>query len=176
MWVPELCMGLQRYAEVCRLLSASDHPGSSSSSLLLAPDTQTQHQRDSSIPQQVYRPCICQTIYLQLFDGVSSSANHQPHLTRWDQHLLHRGSALPIAMETGTVSTAVHDLDQQPLRLPVKTQTWRSLATGRGEEVMWPEEVKVEVWKLTQCSLESRSENTAAPSDLHCLNTDTYRM
>lgn len=39
-FLPALCTGLQRCGEVCQLLLASDRPGSSSSSPLLAPDTQ----------------------------------------------------------------------------------------------------------------------------------------
>ncbi|TNN57796.1 hypothetical protein EYF80_031980 [Liparis tanakae] len=53
-----------------------------------------------------------QSRYLQLFDGVSSSTNHQPHLAGRDEHLLHGGSAFTIAVKTRTVSATVHDLDQ----------------------------------------------------------------
>lgn len=58
--------------------------------------------------------------YLQLLDGVAAAADHQPHLAGRDQHLLHRGTAaVPVAVETRPVSAALHDLDQQPLGLPV---------------------------------------------------------
>lgn len=58
--------------------------------------------------------------YLQLLDGVSSSADHQPHFAGWDQHLLHRGPALAVAVETRAVPAALHDLDKQSLCLPEK--------------------------------------------------------
>lgn len=62
--------------------------------------------------------------HLQLLDGVAAAADHQPHLTGRDQHLLHRGAAtVAVSVETGPVSAALHDLDQQPLGLPARTHT-----------------------------------------------------
>lgn len=63
-------------------------------------------------------------------------------------------------METGSVSTAIDNLDQQPFRLPVKTHRGTSGGTsGGGEE----EEDEVDHQELTQYSLEFLSENMAAP-------------
>lgn len=69
--------------------------------------------------------------YLQLLDGVAAAADHQPHLAGRDQHLLHRGAAVAITMETRPVPTPLHDLDQQPLRLPGQNQNrYRAGSTG----------------------------------------------
>lgn len=96
--------------------------------------------------------------HLQLFDGVPSSANHKSDLTGRDQHLLHSG--LTIAMETRAVSAAVHDLDQEPLGLPVgtiKKVSGGGVAGGGGGDGVTREAT------LTQCFLAFRSENMAAP-------------
>lgn len=117
----------KRFVSSCRHWAVLDHHHLHSGSLLTP-------QRHTvvivlCILQMLIVHLVWSPSHLQLFDGVSSSTNHQPHLTGWDQHFLHCGPTLSFAVEPWTVSAALHDLDQQALSVPVNTRADRNTHT-----------------------------------------------